>query len=313
MADVMETLHDGSRAHQSLSPQECLAQVDRLISSPSLQRSENLCRLVQYLAEHTLTSPTHHLKEYQIATEALGRAPDFEPQLDASVRVLAGRLRSRLAEYYKSTGAHDPILVEVPKGSYMLSFERRTDLPEPESPAAEPVPTSLELPMPFRIQKGVVIALAILAFMLLAGGSVIYVFHRRAAELGSRKATAGQLPMAFQTFWNPFLHGPQETIVVFSNAIFVGDPQTGLRYFEPSRDTRDQINQHYTGIGELLGVSELDRLFQKSGGHLRLKPGGFFTFDDARMNNFIFVGSPRENLILRQIPTTQEFVFRRVP
>jgi hypothetical protein len=86
-----------------------------------------------------------------------------------------------------------------------------------------------------------------------------------------------------------------------------------LRYFEPSRDTRDQINQHYTGIGELLGVSELDRLFQKSGGHLRLKPGGFFTFDDARMNNFIFVGSPRENLILRQIPTTQEFVFRRVP
>ena len=119
--------------------------------------------------------------------------------------------------------------------------------------------------------------------------------------------------MAFQTFWNLFLHGPQETIVVFSNAIFVGNPQTGLRYFEPSRDSRDQINQHYTGIGELLGVLELDRLFQKSGGQFLIKPGGWFTFDEARSNNLIFVGSPTENLTLRQIPTTQEFVFRRVP
>jgi hypothetical protein len=313
MADVIETLHDNSRASEGPSPQECLAQVDRLISSPLLQRSENLCRLVQYLAVQTLNSPTHHLKEYQIATEALGRSPDFDPQLDASVRVLAGRLRSKLAEYYQSTGAHDPVLVDVPKGAYILSFERRTDLPEPKSPAAEPVPISLEAPAPFGTQRRVVIALAILAIVLLASGSVIYVIHRRAAESVIGKAVTVPSPTAFQTFWNPFLNGPQETTVVFSNAIFVGDPETGFRYFESSRDSRAGINQHYTGIGELQGVVELDRLFQKSGSHIRIKPGGLFTFDEARNNNLIFVGSPMENLTLRQIPTTQEFVFRRVP
>ena len=312
MPDVIETLHGNSRA-QASRPQECHAQIDRLISSPMLQRSESLCRLLQYLAEHSLNSPTHHLKEYQIATEALERAPDFDPQLDSSVRVLTGRLRSRLAEYYQSTGAHDPILVDVPKGTYTLSFERRTDLPEPKSTAAEPVPASLESSTQFGIQKRVVLALAILAIVLLASGSVIYVIHRRAAESANGKAAAVPLPMAFQTFWNPFLRGPQETIVVFSNAIFVGNPETGFRYFVPSRDSRDQINQHYTGIGELLGVLELDRLFQKLGGHFRVKPGGLFTFDEARSNNLIFVGSPMENLTLRQIPTTQEFVFRRLP
>jgi hypothetical protein len=149
--------------------------------------------------------------------------------------------------------------------------------------------------------------------VLLASGAVIYVIHQRVAESAIRKAVAVPLPMAFQTFWNPFLRGPQETIVVFSNAIFVGNPETGFRYFVPSRDSRDQINQHYTGIGELLGVLELDRLFQRSGSNFRVKPGGFFTFDEARSNNLIFVGSPMENLTLRQIPTTQEFVFRRVP
>jgi hypothetical protein len=313
MADVIETLHDDSRALQGLSQQECLVQIDRLISSALLQRSESLCRLVQYLAEHTFNSPTHHLKEHQIATEALGRSPDFDPQLDASVRVLAGRLRTRLAEYYKSTGAHDPILVDLPKGTYMLSFERRIGLPEPTSPAAEPVPASVESTARFGNQKRVVIALAILAIMLLASGSVIYVIHRRAAESVIKNAVTVPSPMAFQTFWYPFFHGPQETAVVFSNAIFVGNPQTGLRYFDPSRDSRDQINQHYTGIGELLGALELGRLFQKFGSHFRIKPGGLFTFDEARSNNLIFVGSPMENLTLRQIPTTKEFVFRRVP
>jgi hypothetical protein len=128
----------------------------------------------------------------------------------------------------------------------------------------------------------------------------------------SRTQTARELILP-RSIANPFLHGPQETIVVFSNALFVGNPETGFRYFEPTRDSRDRINQHYTGIGELQGVLELDRLFEKSGSHIRIKPGGMFTFDEARDNNLVFVGSPTENLTLRQIPTPREFVFRRVP
>jgi hypothetical protein len=278
-----------------------------------LQRSENLCKLLKYLAEHTLSTPTQHLKEHQIATEALGRSSEFDPQLDASVRVLTGRLRSRLAEYYQSAGVHDPILVDVPKGTYMLSFERRTGALEPNSPAAAPANGSLEPTATSGNRVRAVMALAIFAIVLVVSGFVIYAFHRGAAGPATKRDDAAELPAAFQTFWSPFIHGPQQTIVVFSNALFVGNPETGLRYFDPSRDSRDQINQHYTGIGELLGVSELDGLFQKSGGNFRIKPGAMFTFDEARGNNLIFVGSPTENLSLRQIPTPQEFVFRRVP
>ena len=55
------------------NPAECLGQLERLVSSPSLQGSEALCKLLQYLAHHTLNSPADHLKEYQIGTEVLGR------------------------------------------------------------------------------------------------------------------------------------------------------------------------------------------------------------------------------------------------
>jgi hypothetical protein len=312
MTNVSDTLHADSKGLQDPYAQECLAQVDRLVRSPLLQRSENLCKLVHYLAEQSLNSPTHHLKEHQIATEALGRAADFDPQVDASVRVLAGRLRTRLAEYYESTGVRDPIRVDVPKGSYTLSFERRSDIPDRRTHAEKPVHVP-ESRAPIGIQSRILAALAVLAIVWLAGWSVIYFIRHRAAESAASRAATNPLPLAFQNFWNPFLHGPQQTIVVFSNASFVGNPETGFRYFKPSRDSRDQINQHYTGIGELLGVLELDRLFQRSGGQFLIKPGGWFTFDEARSNNLIFVGSPTENLTLRRIPATQEFVFRSVP
>jgi hypothetical protein len=269
--------------------------------------------LVHYLAEQSLNFPTQHLKEYQIATEALGRGPDFDPQVDATVRVLVGRLRSRLDDYYTSAGASDPILVYVTKGTYTLSFESKTEIPESRLRVAAPRLATPQTPAPFGMQRRSFRALAILAIVLLAGGTVTYFAHHGAADSAARKGSTTPLPIAFQTFWNPFLHGPQETIVVFSNASFVGNPKTGFRYFDPSRDSREQINQHYTGIGELLGVLELDHLFQRSGGQFLIKPGGWFTFDEARSNNLIFVGSPGENLTLRQISTTREFVFRTVP
>ena len=64
MTDVTETFQEYSKGIDGLSAQECLAEIDRILSSHLLQRSENLCRLLKYLAKHTLTTPTRHLKEH---------------------------------------------------------------------------------------------------------------------------------------------------------------------------------------------------------------------------------------------------------
>src|ERR1700746_226035 len=105
--------------------EQCFQQIEKLIKSHSLHSSESLCRLLRYLAEHSLDHPGVALKEYQIATEVLGRPPGFDPQSDSTVRVQAGRLRVKLTEYYANEGAADPIIVEIPKGSYALTFHLR--------------------------------------------------------------------------------------------------------------------------------------------------------------------------------------------
>ena len=97
-----------------------LEQIDRLVNSHILHGSESLCKLLRYLAAHALTHPGVPLKEYEIATRVFHRPADFDPQLDSTIRVQAGRLRLKLAEYYGSEGAEDPILVDLPKGGYVL-------------------------------------------------------------------------------------------------------------------------------------------------------------------------------------------------
>ena len=111
-------------------------QIDTLVTSEGLHGADSLCRLLRYLANHTLDFPGDPLNEYRIATEVLGRSSDFDPQLDSIIRVQAGRLRSKLAKYYESEGADDPIVVDLPKGGFRLTFEQRL---APLLPVAAPV------------------------------------------------------------------------------------------------------------------------------------------------------------------------------
>jgi len=313
---VKETLPK-DRRNDPPSAEECVAQIGRLMGSPLFLSSEALCKLLKYLANHTINNPTDLLKEYQIATEAFGRRPDFDPQTDSYVRVQVGRLRTKLAHYYKTEGAGDSVIVDVPKGRHVLSFERRVELAGAR-PAGEadlvprPVEQADASGARFRGKRW---ALTVMATLLASclGVAGFAVFHRlqAGASAGLGRTTSKQADV-LQTFWTPFIQGPDEPIVVFANANFVGDAETGMRYYEPSRDPHTGITQHYTGVGEVMGVLELDRLLEAHGRQFHVKRGSLFTLDDARSNNLIFVGSPTENLTLGQIPSTQEFVFHHV-
>src|ERR1700676_432759 len=98
-----------------MGKEQSFQEIEKLTNSHSLRGSDSLCRLLRYLAEHSLGDPPSTVKEYQIATEVFGRSAHFDPQVDSTVRVQVGRLRAKLAEYYGSEGADDPIVVELPK------------------------------------------------------------------------------------------------------------------------------------------------------------------------------------------------------
>jgi hypothetical protein len=289
--------------------EQYLAQIDRLLNSHVLHGSESLCKLLRYLAEHSLDHPGSPVKEYQIATEVFGRSPNFDPQSDSTIRVQAGRLRLKIAEYYAAEGADEPIQVEMPKGSYVVSFHPR----EPTAVRQQALSHSArhgDMTAGSKANGTWKLAfLAALALLIVAATTV--------AWLLARKPTATDrlpepVPTAFTTFWKAFADGPEEPWVIFSNGAFVGRPETGMRYFDPARDSRDGILEHYTGVGEVLAVHALDHTFGLLRRQIRVKRGSLLSLDDVKNNDMIFVGSPAENLTLREIPSTQDFNFHNL-
>jgi hypothetical protein len=289
--------------------EQCFQQVERLTKSHSLHSSESLCKLLRYLAEHSLDHPGIAPKEYQIATEVLGRPAGFDPQSDSTVRVQVGRLRVKLAEHYASEGLEDAVVVELPKGSYALSFHLR-----PAKPSAPSAPASLAIaleskPVPAARSSWKAIAILSSALVLLC---VIVIGILLRTRSTTTPPVTQAIPVAYQIFWSHFLNAPQQPWVIFSNGSFVGRPETGMRYYNPAKDTKSFILDHYTGVGEVLAIHQLDNVFALLNRPLRVKRGALFSLDDAKNNDLIFVGSPSENLTLLDLPGTREFVFRRL-
>jgi adenylate cyclase len=113
---LLETTSTASRTEKIRS---CLSAI---LASSEFSGKEKNCTLLKFLVEETLAGRADHLKQYTIGTTILNRPPDFNPDLDPIVRILAGRLRRSLNTYYEQEGREDPIRIEIPKGSYIPIF-----------------------------------------------------------------------------------------------------------------------------------------------------------------------------------------------
>ena len=289
--------------------EEYFTEIEKITQSKVLHGSESLCKMLRYLAEQAVEHPGVSLKEYQIATEVFGRPADFDPQSDSTIRVQAGRLRLKLAEYYATEGAADAIIAEMPKGAYALSFHHRASVVKTGSG----LPDSLDAGSASgRAGKSWAIAVVLLSILLAV--CVVTIAMQLQARNGSKVAASAEtepVPQVFREFWNGVFSDSEEPWLIFSNGAFVGRPETGMRYFDATHDTRNQILDHYTGVGEVLAVHNIDHVFGLLRRGIRVKRGSLFSLDDAKNNDLIFVGSPEENLTLREIPNSQEFVFKR--
>jgi TolB-like protein len=112
-------------ADRSAPPDEVRAQIERILCSQTLSGSDQLKRLLRLVVERTLNGQPELLKEYNLGLDVFQRPPDYDPKVDPIVRVQAGRLRSKLIEYYASEGAHDSLVIRIPKGAYVPVFDAR--------------------------------------------------------------------------------------------------------------------------------------------------------------------------------------------
>src|SRR5499427_10401184 len=115
-------------------------QVQRVVASKTFKTSEVHRNLLTYLAEKSLSGEAQNLKEYTVGLDVFGKPSSYDPRQESVVRMHVGRLRQKLAEYYRTEGADDPVVVDLPKGGFALTFEPRPAKLVPAVPDTAPVP-----------------------------------------------------------------------------------------------------------------------------------------------------------------------------
>ncbi|MBA3885467.1 MAG: hypothetical protein H0X67_07005 [Acidobacteria bacterium] len=113
-------------------------QLERVLASATFRGAERSRALLKFLVEQALAGKADRLKEYTLGAEALGRGESYDPRTDPIVRAEASRLRARLERYYTSEGSSDPVLIELPRGTYVPRFRMRAAAPEPEVSSGRP-------------------------------------------------------------------------------------------------------------------------------------------------------------------------------
>ncbi len=284
-------------------------EVERILHSETFRNSDVLRRLLRFLADKTITGEADHLKEYTIGIDALGKPSSYDPRQDSVVRIQVGRLRQKLAEYYRTEGKDDPVIADVPKGRFKIHFEAR---PEPV-PAERSEPASLmtvEAPSNRfnwrRTAIGLGVALAIV--LIWSVYTAVRLSREKAAGAAVRSAWTPEL----SELWKPFLVPNRALIVSVAAPLFVGFQGEGLyrdlrvnRWDDVLKSPkiaaiRKALNNpgivpryYYTGIGEMSAMFHLGKLLTVSPVNVSVARSSQLSWQQMADNNVLFVGAPR--------------------
>jgi hypothetical protein len=280
----------------------------RQIAESELFRTAPTMRaLLVYLWEHQ----REPVSEYAIATEALGRSPDFDPKLDSTVRVQVARLRSKLKDFYQANDGTFPLRLSVPLGRHEL---RWTYAPPQKSLAARlsVVPKSY----------WTVIGLSELVLVVVCIAFAVQNRDLRAALPAPRTP----LPR----FWKSFLMEGKPTVVVVPSPMYFFWPshQIYIRDLQISdfpnwpwspflKDTADkwgppELSQSYVGAMEMNAGVRLLQYLEQEGNSVRLTESRRFPAESFAVQNTIFLGMPRTAGYLSQMLEKTNFYIARV-
>lgn len=278
--------------------------VEKVAASQCFHSAMRLREFLFYVCDCALRNAPGEATEQHIGIHVFQRPAGYNSSEDSIVRTHARALRQKLSEYFSSEGAQEETVISIPKGHYLPVFEARLlkeasqdPVPLEEPPLAVLPNASVAPDIHHPTQKRRWWLWSTLVALLVC-----------AAGLFSWLRLMPQ-PGPVEQFWAPFLAN-NSSLVIYSNALFVGNSKDGMRYASPATLQRPLPKNYvddYTGIGELTSVYDLERLFEHYHASFVLKRSPLVTWDQASNSNLIFIGSVAENPSLRDIPNTREF------
>lgn len=310
----------------ALTSKEKLELVERVANSPAFARSPALQAFLLYIAKHAIAERPERIKEQSIGAEVLGRKPNYDPAEDNIVRVRAHELRHRLEKYFATDGIDEPVIITVPRGTYVPEFHSRQDLslslPVPGMQKPEPRPEKRLTMWPW-------VAGSIIALVVIAAFISISALRNKRTTVESQASN-----VAIRDFWGQFFTHPEEELrVVTADTAFallqdlsgqnldLGD-YLSRKYLQISDEKLREIAvRRATSPADVTISLQLSSLAKEFHGHINqqyardigmhaLQSGNVAIIGSHRSNPWIEVFEPQLNFVLEQDARTGAPRFR---
>lgn len=107
-----------------VAEQEIRSQLERILLSPWFRNSKRHPRFLRFVIDKALSGTAQDIKERIVGVEVFDREIHYDVSSDPIVRVAAGEIRKRLAQYYIQPGHEQELRIELSPGSYVPTFHR---------------------------------------------------------------------------------------------------------------------------------------------------------------------------------------------
>jgi hypothetical protein len=259
------------------------AQVRRILESKTFRTSEVHRNLLNYLAEKSLAGDADSLKEYTVGLDVFSKPSSYDPRQESVVRMHMARLRQKLGEYYRTEGMGDPVIVEIPKGAFKVTFDEKpvAPVPAPEVPAVIPPP-----PRPsYKIEL-------VLGGLLLAAVAVASYFGLRLREVEhtTRMTVPATWTPELRELWAPLMTQDRPLVVCLAT--------------ETNADPKSTPS--LTGIATANGAFLLGQFLANRIQNVYVTGSDALTMPELTMGNVVYLGQPA-NRLLQTLPEDQQF------
>jgi hypothetical protein len=258
-------------------------QLERMLASPLFTQSKRYAPFLRHVVEKTLDGQEDRLKERVLGSELFGRPPDYDSNNDPVVRVTAGEVRKRIAQYYDDSAHRNEFRIDLPIGTYVAQFHPSPPMDEmhrvaPQSSLlhADPIdpvaatPVLEVAPLAYRPAKRLIAAVIVLAVL---------------ASLGLIWKLWARNPSPIDGVWG-HLVSPRS-----SSVISLGEP----RLYPPESTSdepsaRQHLRSDYVTLSDLQALLRIVRLLDHKGATYRVQPASSTTFADLRQGPVVLLG-----------------------
>src|SRR3984885_4249751 len=178
-----------------------IQQLERLLQNPHFHKSKRFPVFLKFVVTETLAGRAENLKERTVGVQVFGKDPTYDTTDDPIVRVTAGEIRKRIAQYYQEPGHEHEIVVMLPVGSHAPPFRVPEEVKlAAKQPAAQVLP-AVESSLPNSVVSPV-------PKSVVSWRQLLTVFVVLAVAIGTIVAWRALHPSAMEQFWAPFVKSP---------------------------------------------------------------------------------------------------------